>query len=418
MFNLFKTYRGLPKSIYILFLAQIINRFGDFVVPFLTLYLTKKLGFSFEASGIIVMIGSLLTIPGSLTGGKLADHFGRKRIYLISQTIAGAFLIPCAFINKPIVIIISLFISTFFNGAVRPPMNAIVADVLLPEKRQLGYSLLYLGTNFGVALGPIVAGFLFNNFLPLLFIGDALTSFIAVILVLINIEETNPEEETHIEEERKEDGNLITVLFRRPQILIFLLIYIIYSFVYTQHRFSLPLMLDYIFTDKGPQRFGYLMSINAFTVLILTIFVTDITKKFKPLVNIVIAGILYAVGFGMIGIIETFSLFIISTVLWTIGEILIVTNFGVYVANNSPQNFRARFSSVGSLSWAVGGALGTSLVGKYIGLKGIVAVWPLTFFLAFISTILMLYLQLYSIKKRRRKLLSNTDVSLLATREK
>lgn len=29
-----KAYLGLPKGIYIIFLVQVVNRFGDFVVPF------------------------------------------------------------------------------------------------------------------------------------------------------------------------------------------------------------------------------------------------------------------------------------------------------------------------------------------------------------------------------------------------
>ncbi|MFZ5967736.1 MAG: MDR family MFS transporter [Bacillota bacterium] len=400
--NPFKTYRGLPKSIYILFFVNVINRFGDFVLPFLTLFLTKKLGYSFETAGVIAMISSLLTIPGSLAGGKFADQIGRRKTYLMAQTLAGVFLIPCAFIQQPKIVIILLFLSTFFNGAVRPAISAIVADLLPPERRQLGYSLLYLGINLGVSLGPIVAGFLFNNYLPLLFIGDALTSFVAVSLVYFNIKETNPEhqeESVDILEESDESGNIITVLMKRPQIIVFLVIYIAYSFVYTQHSFSLPLMLEHVFENKGAETFGYLMSINAVTVLLMTVFIIDITKRFRPLVNIIIAGILYAIGFGMIGIFQSFAFLVVSTILWTFGEILVVTNYGVYVANNSPKNFRGRFNSIGSLSWAAGSALGTSMVGRYIDRMGIGAVWPLTFIVSGAAVLLMLMLHTYSLNR-------------------
>ncbi|MBB6217277.1 MFS family permease [Anaerosolibacter carboniphilus] len=403
--NPFKTYRGLPKSIYILFFAQVINRFGDFVLPFLTLYLTKKLGYSYGTAGIIAMISSLLAIPGSLVGGKLADQIGRRKTYLMAQTLAGIFLVPCAFVQKPGIIVILLFLSTFCNAAVRPSISAIVADLLPPEERQLGYSLIYQGINIGVSLGPIVAGFLFNNYLSLLFIGDALTSFIAVGLVFMNIKETNPihKEEAHsIPEESEEAGNILTVLWKRPQILAFLVIDIGYTFAYTQHRFSLPLMLDDIFQNKGAEAFGYLMSINAFTVIVMTVFIISITKRLKPLVNIIIAGVLYAIGFGMIGMIKSFTLFSISTILWTVGEILVVTNHGVYMANNSPKNFRGRFNSIGALSWASGSALGTSLMGRYMGIMGVRAVWPLTAAVAGTASILMLMLHIYSLNRSER----------------
>ena len=379
------TYRGLPRNMYIMFGATIINRFGDFVMPFLTMYLTLKIGLSVGIAGVIVTITSLIGIPSSILGGKFADELGRKKTYLIAQTGAALSLLPCAFIHNPVFVVSMLLISTMFHGAVRPPMNAIITDMLPPEQRQQGFSLQYLGINIGVALGPIVAGFLFNNFLPMLFIGDALTSFIAVILIGKNVKELKPEEikkTVYTKQEKEEKGNTLSAFMKRPHIVFFLLAYIIYSFVYTQHRFSLPLTTDTIFGASGASKFGVLMSINAFTVLLFTVGITSLTKRFKPLINITIAGLFYAVGFGMLGIVNSYPLFILSTVIWTIGEILVVTNFGVYLADNSPSNYRARFNAIGSLSWSIGAALGTSVAGRFIQETGLHHIWLLTFILS------------------------------------
>ncbi len=397
------TYRGLPRNMYIMFGATVINRFGDFVMPFLTMYLTIKIGLSFEIAGVIVTISSLIGIPSSILGGKLADEFGRKKTYLIAQSGAAFSLLPCAFLKNPVPIVVFLLISTFFHGAVRPAMNAIITDILPPRQRQQGFSLQYLGINVGVALGPIIAGFLFYNFLPMLFIGDALTSFIALYLIWKNIKEVKPEnikETVYSEKEKVEKGNTISALLKRPQIVIFLMVYIIYSFVYTQHRFSLPLTVDTIFGSSGATKFGFLMSINAFTVLFCTVAITSLTKHFKPLINITIAGIIYAVGFGMLGMIHSYGMFILSTVIWTLCEILVVTNFGVYLADNSPSNFRARFNAVGSLSWSIGAALGTSIAGRFIQKIGLNYIWVLTFVLSIIGTVSMLGIYVAGKKKK------------------
>ena len=135
----------LPRSIYIIFFVQIINRLGSFVIPFLTLYLTKNLGICIEIVGIIVTISSLLFVPGSMVGGLFADKVGRKKTYALAQTIAAITLIPCAFIKSSPIIVTLILISTFFNGAVRPPLNAIIVDILPPDKRNIGFSLGYLG---------------------------------------------------------------------------------------------------------------------------------------------------------------------------------------------------------------------------------------------------------------------------------
>lgn len=385
----FDSYKGLPKSIYVIFFAQIINRFGDFVLPFLSLFLVKKLGLSYQNAGVAVMLTSLSTIPGSFAGGKIADHFGRKRTYALFQLSAAASLFFCAFIKNPQIIVALICMSSFFNGGVRPIISAIITDVLPAEKRQMGFSLSYLGINLGVALGPLVAGFLFNHYIPLIFIGDAITSLLAVILVLTNIKESLPDHEDNTNTnsgEKSEEGNVFSVLFRRPKILIFLLINTVLSIVYTQSSFSLPMMLDSIFGSSGARNFGILMSVNAFTVIVMTMLITQFTRKWKPLGSMTVAGFLYAAGFGMITFIRIMPLFILSTLIWTIGEIMMMTNFGVYIANNTPQNYRARFNAVTSLSWAIGASLGTSLVGRYMDYFGVANVWPLAFFLGLIGT--------------------------------
>jgi len=380
----FDTYKGLPKSIYILCLAQVTNRFGDFVVPFLTLFLVKKMGLNYESAGFAVMLTALSSIPGSFAAGHIADHIGRKKAYAIFQLSAGIFLFLCIFFSNAQIIIQLICISSFFNGGVRPIMSAIITDILPAEKRQIGFSISYLGINLGAALGPLVAGFLFSHYIPLIFIGDAITSLVAVILVLLNIKETLPDCNNGNcirAEEKNESGNVFTALLKRPKILVFLIINIFLSFTYTQNVFSLPIMLDYIFGDSGARNYGILISFNAIAVVSMTIFVTSKIRKWHPLSAIAMSGILYAIGFGMITFIHTMILYILSTLIWTIGEIMIVTNFNVYIANNTPQNFRARFSAITSLSWAIGAALGTSLMGQYMDIFSVQAVWPLVFFL-------------------------------------
>jgi MFS family permease len=378
---------------------------GGFVVPFLTLYLTEKLKMNIEIIGIIVTISSLLIVTGSILGGMLADKVGRKKTYILAQTTSALTLIPCAFIENPSIIIFLILISTFFNGAVRPALNALVVDLLPPDKRNAGFSLEYLGINIGAAFGPMIAGFLFNNHLKLFFLGDSLTSLIVVCIALIYIEETKSKviSENLVFKEKKESGSTLQAILKRPKIVIFLFIYIIYDIAYTQSNFSLPLQLNKIYASKISEIFGLLTSINAFTVILLTLVITNLTKKNSSLMNISMAGVFYALGFGMIGITHYFPLLVVSTVLWTMGEILTCTNISTYLANNSPANFRARFSALTCISWAIGATLGTSVMSKYIHLMGINAVWTLIFVLSIIASffILMLNYSDYLIKAGR-----------------
>ncbi|BEP28882.1 MFS transporter [Helicovermis profundi] len=385
--KLFSIYRNLSRSVYILFLAQVINRMGGFVMPFLTFFLVQKMGVSVVESGTIVSIVAIMTLPGSQVGGYLSDKIGRKITYLIMQTLAGVFLLPIPFLNNILFITIFLSGAMFFNGAVRPSISAIVADSVNPKNRQAGYSLIYLGINIGVAIGPIIAGFLFNNFLTLLFLGDAFSSFIAVILVFIFIKKTNQNNIVASKEEEHSEENIINILRKKPNFLFFLLISTLLSFIYSQHRFALPLMLNTLFLSKGPTYFGFIMSVNAITVLVVSAILLKLTKDFKPLINMSIAGITYALGFGMIFFINNFFMFIVSTFIWTIGEVLIVTNSGVYIANNSPINYRGRFYAISSIAFSLGTTLGIVMSGILIHLFSIRILWLIVSITALLTSI-------------------------------
>ena len=54
--NFLKSYLKLPRNVYILTLADIVNSAGSFVYPFLALFLTLKLGYSEYFAGFLLTI--------------------------------------------------------------------------------------------------------------------------------------------------------------------------------------------------------------------------------------------------------------------------------------------------------------------------------------------------------------------------
>lgn len=405
--NLFSSYYGLPKSVFALFIVRIINCFGSFVYPFLTMFLTIKLGYSEEKAGFFVTAVVIAGSIGLLSGGKLADRFGRKKIFVILSTASALSFVACAFLDKSTAIPWLIIISNLFLGGVLPCINAMLTDMADPEKRKAAFSLIYLGTNIGVAIGPIVAGFLFNNYIRLIFLLDAATTLISLIPVIIFIKETIPSRDKIIEvngseriTEKSEKGNVISILLRRPMLVIFAFISLIYTFVYSQNYFSLPIYLNLHFGDRGPKVYGTLMSTNAIVVILLTIFLINMMKNTKPIINIAFAGILYAVGFGVIYIITNEIFLIFSTIVWTLGEIIQTINTSVYVANNSPITHRARFSGLISFITDIGFITSPVIMGYFIKHYGVTKVWPLIFVLAISGAILMYILYLAESNKK------------------
>ena len=404
--NYFSPYLKLPRSVYILFFARIINSIGSFIYPLLAILLTLKLGFAEDAAGRITTVAVAAGGIGLLIGGKLSDKYGRKKILIIAGLLGASSFIVCAFLGTSQIIPYFLIAGNFFSLMQFPAVNAMVTDKTTKANRQNAFSLLYLGTNIGIAVGPLMAGFLINNYLSLLFIIDALTTIISLIPILIFVKDTMPTEKDKRsigkdDTESAEKGNVLAILFKRPILLVFIFFSIIYSMVYAQYAFGVPLLTNAVFGANGPRNFGFLMTVNATVVIIFTIFMISFTSKIRPIINIVIAGVLFAFGFGMLFYSNYLFLFMISTFIWTIGEILLTVNTSVFIANNSPITHRARFNAVAFFITQSGFAIAPLVTGQLIVSIGIVNIWPIIFVLSLIASATMLGLNF--IGKRRNK---------------
>jgi MFS family permease len=393
-----KAFFKLPRTIYILFAARIINSIGSFVYPLLTILLTAKLGFSNEVSGRIITVAISCGGIGMLLGGRLADQIGRKKILILSSLLGATAFIICAFMGTSRNIVYLIIAGNFFSIAQWPTVNAMVTDTTTKETRQSAFSLLYLGTNIGVAVGPLMAGFLINSHLKLFFLLDAITTIVSLIPVIIFVKDTLPSKKAiesigKNDTERAEKGSVFRALLKRPILLIFTFVSVIYSLIYAQYTFGLPLFVNDIFGNtNGPKFYGSLMSVNAIQVILLTLFIIGFTKRIKPIINISIAGFLFAFGFGMLYFSKYLYLFVISTLIWTLGEIILTVNSSVFIANNSPITHRGRFNAVISFVQQSGFALAPLLTGIFIAHLGIKNLWPIIFGLSVIGAIMMFFL--------------------------
>jgi MFS family permease len=403
--SLFEDYIKLPRSIFILFFAQIVSSVGNFVFPFLAIFFTKTLIYNEQKAGFYIMLATAAKVPGLLLGGKLSDVFGRKKIFIIFSTLSGLFIFFCLLvgqIGQNEIIPWLLIISAVFNGANYPAMKAMVADLTNPDNRKAAFSLLYLGTNIGFSIGPLIAGILYNNYLKLLFVGDTVSTLISVLLVYFFITETFPQSHnmktsarSDCSNERAEEGSIYRVLLSRPYLLIFTLIFTLYSFIYVQCEFTLPLQMIKIFGDNGPQYFGTIMTINGIVVIFLTVIIISISRRIEPVLNVSLAGILYAIGFGLIYFSSTLFLFAFSTVLWTLGEIIASTYSDVYIINHTPITHRGRFSAIIHILIGSGFIFGPYLSGLFISHYKLENIWLVVFILAIFSSFLMYLLNYF-----------------------
>lgn len=410
--RMFQTYKGLPKSVYIIAIARFINAVGLFIFPLLTLLLTKKIGISESETGFWIAVSGFSSIPMSIIGGKLTDIFGRKKLVIIPNIIAALLYSLCAFIEPSMLMVYMIIGAGSILHSSWPAMNSLIADMTTPDNRDQSFSLSYLGNNLGFAVGPLIGGLLFNNHLKLFFLIDAGTTLISTVMIAILVKETffKATEETSRDLERSVTGTAVRVLIKRPIILIFSFLLLGYHFVYAQWSFLMPIHLESLFIDEGAKLFGGFASLNGLVVIIFTPIITTVFHKMNNLKKSVVAGLFYGVGFGILGFIEVKLAFFMSVFIFTLGEILLVISTMPFLSNHTPVSHRGRINAIVNIIMGIGHMGGPLLVGYLLGFISISTTWKLVGLVAFVSAIGLLILDCFDPKASQNKNTLNENI--------
>lgn len=377
-------YRNLPATVWALFFSRLINNMGNFIAPFMTLLLTKRYGFSIQSAGWVVMAVSAVGLIGSMFGGRIADQFGRRKAFLFFSTLTAGSMFVAGLADKAEGVAFFLILRSFFGGVSGPFINTIVTDVTEEDERTEAFSLMYIALNIGYAVGPLLAGLLFASYTKILFFGDGATTFLSVLLVARFVPETKPvaEEMQAVETAVDEKTPLLQLLLQRPSFLWFCFWIMGLFFVFSQFNFGLPLQVEAHFGSEGAKLYGILMTVNAVMCSVLTVGINSFLSRYSAASNIALASLFYMVGFGMLGAVSTVLGLVLSTMLWTVGEIIIATNTNVYIANHAPISHRGRFNAIFPVIRRVGFILGPPFAGWISDARGLEWIWILNGFAA------------------------------------
>src|SRR5262245_38183581 len=176
---------GLPRAVWVLSLATLINKAGSMVLAFLALYLTRQLKFSVGTSANVLFLYGAGALVASPIAGVLCDRWGPIRI------MRGSLLLSCAIMlvlplatSLPLVVLLTLFLS-LISEAFRPANLTIVGDLVRPDQRKAGFALNRLAINLGMSVGPAAGGFLAAISFGWLFLVNGVTSLAAGVVLLL-----------------------------------------------------------------------------------------------------------------------------------------------------------------------------------------------------------------------------------------
>lgn len=157
-----------PSSLSILFLTEMWERFGFYIVEgLLILYLTHALGFADSAGYAVLGAFTAFVYISPVVGGYIADKIlGFKNSILVGVVmlcVGYAFLSIAAEKNS---LYAALAIIIVGNGFFKPNISSLLGALYVKNdpRRDSGFTIFYIGINTGGLLATLIAGFVKDHF--------------------------------------------------------------------------------------------------------------------------------------------------------------------------------------------------------------------------------------------------------------
>ena len=168
------------------------------------------LGWFFSASTAGLLIGAII-------GGRLADHFGRKRILIVSVAVFGLMTLATAMSSTFPILLATRFVTGLGLGGALPNMIALVAEGADPRQKNLAVSIMYSGMPLGGALVSLVTlASAFGTTWTSVFYIAGLSPLILVPLLILFLPESRQFLETR--ETSLSPSNFVSALFHEGRL--------------------------------------------------------------------------------------------------------------------------------------------------------------------------------------------------------
>lgn len=339
-------------------------------IPFLAVYLNEHTQLSYAVIGMIVGAGPLASTVGGFIGGILSDRFGRKVLMFGSLcSLAVVFVLFILVTNPLLLFLLSMTrgLATSFFSAVS---KALMGDITPQERRFKLFSTRYLAVNLGYALGPIIGANLGLEGSSIAFQLTGMVYLFYAFILFIGFKKYSIVKSE--ESDEQEDG--ITILgalntIRRDFILLFFILGgISLTVVHGQMSVYLSQYVSEQF-EEGVTLFSYLLSIHGFTIVLLQAPITKMLERYKGLQTITMGSTLFALGEIGFAFSTNESLLMVSMIVFTIGEILVIPSEYALIDAITPEKVRGTYYGAQEFT-QLGGFLGPWFAGLILSSYG------------------------------------------------
>ncbi len=388
LFSLYKnSLSGLSRDIWLLSFVMLINRSGAMVVPFLSIYLNQKLGYSLGDCGLIMACYGMGAVLGVMSGGFLTDKLGFYKVQLFSLLLTSLTFFAVMYCKTFLLLCGGFFLISFFADHFRPANITAIETFSSKENLVRSITLVRLAINLGFSFGPFIGG-LAIAFLDYdwLFILNGGSIFIAFVLFYFLFRDKQHRVVVKDSKEEKADR----LPWFDKDYMLFLLSYTFIAFVFLQliYTYPLALKLDFLFNESV---IGIYMALNGIIIFLVEMpLIYTLEKKYKALPMVLIGSFLVGLAFLSLAIIPNPHLAaIVFTLLITTGEMICFPFANMFALSFSNDKNRGKYMGLFTMTFAIASIvspLGGMQITEFFGFN---ILWVSCFLLVCIALLLM-----------------------------
>lgn len=371
------------------------------VMSVLSIYLVLNnneggLGFSKESVGIIKSTITPLLYFLPILSGAIADRFGyRKTLMFAFITMSTGYFLTSLFTSY-LLVFVSLILMAIGAGFFKPVISGTIARTTDKSNSTLAFGIYYWSINLGAFLFPLILVPMLKqiSWSYIFIMASVGTGWLLFLNLFVYKEPDKPKNTKTIKNVLLDMVNVLGD-FR------FVIMIVIYSGFWILYFQQFDTVLWYVkeYVDATPVNnfvnsflslfisnpnwkfdVEHVTVINAGTIILLQIFISNLVKNKKALPTMISGIALGTIGMAILAISTHPFVFIAGIIIFSIGEMTAHPKFISYVGLIAPEDKKALYLGYaflyGVIGSGIGGILGASLYVHFIdNLKNPTILW-------------------------------------------
>lgn len=326
---------------------------GSSAYPFMGIWAIKHLHAPQSRLAFTYLIGAVLAGVMGYAAGHWSDRVGRRPMILAGwgfQAVVPLLLIGVGqHVDAGLALLALLPVFGSLGGAAD---QAMVADLVAPERQEVAYASVRVASNFGVTIGPPLGGLLLigGNWSHL-WLGTLVLSLAGFAIALRYI----PRGGAYAPEGPPQRGSF-GIIIRDSPFLLFMVASMFATMTYIATETLLPISVTTTH-HLAPAAWGILMILNPLAVTVFQLRLTRWTSAIPASIKLGIAMPLMGVPFLLLNVNGSAPVIALVIVLFVTGEMLWVPTSQAVVAELAPADIRGAYMGAFGGTWSVGWAL-------------------------------------------------------------